>query len=114
MNKKEISINTDGVHLKHCFQGEYKYGCKYGNDNCPAKPKQDTLEDAAEKYERTFGLDSQGTESVDFIEGAKWQQERSYTEEEVFNIITQMDIETGVGDNCGPTVRKRWFEKYKK
>jgi translation initiation factor 2 beta subunit (eIF-2beta)/eIF-5 len=44
--------------------------------------KQETLEEAAEKYENSF-KESDGTESVDFIEGAKWQAERMYSEEDL-------------------------------
>ena len=28
------------VHYSHCFQGEYEDTCKYGETNCPAKPKK--------------------------------------------------------------------------
>lgn len=31
--------NEKGTHLRHCYQGEYMNGCKYGDDDCPAKPK---------------------------------------------------------------------------
>ena len=37
--------------------------------------KQETIEEAARKYEETFGLGSNGCEASDFIEGAKWQAE---------------------------------------
>lgn len=30
-----------GVHLSHCYMGEYPDSCKYGDDNCPAKPPFD-------------------------------------------------------------------------
>jgi hypothetical protein len=26
------------VHLRHCYQREYEDCCKYGEDDCPAKP----------------------------------------------------------------------------
>jgi hypothetical protein len=44
--KEETKQDYSGVHLRHCYQGEYKDGCKYGEDACPAKPlepKQDLL-----------------------------------------------------------------------
>ena len=51
--KEEPKQDYSGVHLRHCYQGEYKNGCKYGEDDCPAKPleepKQESLEEAAEK-----------------------------------------------------------------
>ena len=58
--------------------------CKYcktettqSDDECYMKPKQETLEEAAEKYTNNPFT------KAGFIEGAKWQQERSYSEEEV-------------------------------
>jgi hypothetical protein len=74
--KEEQKQDYSGVHLRHCYQGEYEDGCKYGEDDCPAKPlekpkqltdleiamkleeiereeaKQETLEEEAEKYSR--------------------------------------------------------------
>jgi hypothetical protein len=44
--------------------------------------KQETLEEAAYNYENSF-KESDGTESVDFIAGAKWQAERMYSEEDM-------------------------------
>lgn len=37
--------------------------------------KKETLEKAAEKYSKTF-IEDDGTSEVDFIAGAKWQQEQ--------------------------------------
>jgi len=37
--------NDTQVHLNHCYQGEYKTNCKYGEDDtCPAKPKKEAEE----------------------------------------------------------------------
>lgn len=30
----------DGVHLSHCYQGEYHDSCKYGDEFCPARSSQ--------------------------------------------------------------------------
>jgi hypothetical protein len=46
--------------------------------------KQETLEEAAEKYENK---DQHQRSKLDFIEGAKWQAERMYSEEEVIAIV---------------------------
>ena len=70
---------------------------------------KETLEEAAEKYsenwEEITGLDYENTvpsevNKLDFINGAKWQQERMYSEEEIrqmFNryneVIAHRDIE---------------------
>lgn len=34
-NKLAIEI---AVHNRHCYQGQYRTSCKYGHENCPAKP----------------------------------------------------------------------------
>jgi hypothetical protein len=52
------------------------------------EPKQETLEEAADTYAKKQYGNSCGAREErkickeDFIEGAKWQQERSYSEEE--------------------------------
>ena len=63
------------------------------------QPKQEILEEAAEKYsenwEEITGLDYENVvpsevNKLDFINGAKWQQEQDknlYSEEEVLEII---------------------------
>jgi hypothetical protein len=82
------------------------------------EPKQETLEEAAEKYclinniptdqmivktDRSCEFETPVTM---FIKGAKWQQERSYSEEEVLTIV---------GDCDGSVVQaKKWFEQFKK
>jgi len=63
--------------------------------------KKETLEEAAEKYADfsndyvplSFGDKFNETTKKDFINGAKWQQERSYSEEEVKRIIDKTLIE---------------------
>jgi hypothetical protein len=37
--------------------------------------------------------------------------EKMYTRDEVKDILKHFDIESGVGDNCGPTTRTQWFEQ---
>jgi hypothetical protein len=44
-----------------------------------------------------------------FIEGAKWQQERSYSEEEVLKLLRELNNEI-----CEVESIKDWFEKFKK
>jgi hypothetical protein len=78
----------------------------------------ETLEEAAQKYQSSFEEGATGTESIDFIAGAKWQaeqlfkddaiqtlekglalllkkQERMYSEGEVFELITNCLLATG-------------------
>jgi len=51
--------------------------------------KQETLEEAAEKFakSKTSHKTFQETHKRDFIEGAKWKSERMYSEEEVGKIL---------------------------
>jgi hypothetical protein len=77
---------------------------------------KETLEEAAAKHfnEEIFveGVTIQYTLQEAFIEGAKWQQERSYSEEEVHKIIEsyQDDME----NNPGYIKYNDWFEQFKK
>ena len=47
---------------------------------------KETLEEAAGNYGNSI-VNKDGTAKFDFIEGAKWQQERMYSEEEVIKAI---------------------------
>ncbi len=70
----------------------------------------ETLEEAAEKHQKnTTGI---ALPKHTFIEGAKWQQERSYREEEVHHIIQMYSIENyDIGYNIS---YDEWFEQFKK
>jgi hypothetical protein len=99
-----------------------KQKCKDCNDNltdCTCiedtiDMKQETLEEAAEKY--AISKDSSSifikVHKKDFINGAKWQQERSYTEEEVKRIA----VDAYVMGRKGVLISafKYWFEQFKK
>jgi hypothetical protein len=66
-----------------------------------SEPKQETLEELAERY-------YQDEVSINaFINGAKWQQEKSYSEEEVLELLLTSKIEKHEDI-------KEWFEKFKK
>ena len=95
--------------------------CKYcgvettqPDEECYAKPKQETLEEAAENYNDDFqikgGSKAPHIKNVHimnhFIEGAKWQQERMYSEEEVLELLRKAHF---VEQNI-----KEWFEQFKK
>ena len=84
------------------------------------KLKQETLEEAAEIHStKMWGIyyddnhpdiaitQTQGEISVcDFIAGAKWQQERSYSEEEVLELLRKAHfVEQNIDE---------WFEQFKK
>jgi hypothetical protein len=74
------------------------------------EPKQELLEEVAEriftkeKYPTSFE-----TLRKAFISNAKWQQEKSYSEEEVLDLL--QDFANDLSDNVINI--KRWFEKFK-
>jgi hypothetical protein len=73
-----------------------------------SEPKQETLEEVAENYaEKWNDLENQFKLSSCFIAGAKWQQEKSYSEEEVLELLLTSKIEKHEDI-------KEWFEKFKK
>jgi len=75
------------------------------------EPKQETIEEAAKNYAIDNSLI--GYELMPykgFINGAKWQQERSYSEEEVFELLENL-VETF---NPPTDNLKKWFEQFKK
>jgi hypothetical protein len=49
-----------------------------------------------------------------FKEGANWQAERMYTEEDVLELLKKFDTDADIGHFNGPTKRNQWFNKYKK
>jgi hypothetical protein len=81
---------------------------------------KETLEEAADKYVEDFELSFYDTvEEIpvkeiakkDFIQGAKWQQEKMYSEEEVLKLlITFSDDRTFLKKD----VAIKWFEQFKK
>jgi hypothetical protein len=69
--------------------------------------EKETLEESAERYAKKVfnerpNLDNNskiwlvGGSTEGFIEGAKWQQERSYSEEEVLEITKKLHTEIGI------------------
>lgn len=74
---------------------------------------KETLEEVAEKYEQditsAWSINEHCKSS--FIDGAKWKQERSYSEEEVLKIITSCKEYLSFGDEFDEI---KWFEQFKK
>jgi len=121
-----FGIITDIKEYSVCF-GKNKIGVDiwYKKSDVKLEPKKETLEEAAEKYDENDPNDEYGKSYRAFIEGAKWQQERSYSEEEVKNlikIIEWYDKESDVRPNYTPDIEERigeismwdWFEQFKK
>ena len=71
--------------------------------------KQETLEEAAEKYATTNKTYSEQSE-LDFKAGAYWQQERMYSEEEIikayYNRNDEIDIDGYWVDDPEKDVKK--------
>lgn len=96
--------------------------------------KQETLEEVAENYKiniiksgRSHRVEYTKQIKLDFIAGAKWQQERSYSEEDIRKAYFEGVKSTGEGWNAeyanynDPNVEevwkqefKDWFEQFKK
>lgn len=71
------------------------------------EPKQETLEEVAINCWAEGAWDNRDGFTDGFVEGAKWQQERMYSEEEVIELLNNCR-----GEN--PIDIKKWFEQYKK
>ena len=92
------------------------------------QPKQETLEEAAEKYsenwEEITGLDYENTvpsevNKLDFINGAKWQQEQNknlYSEEDLLNFGAFVRIEDKKEKRLFliQDYYKKWLEQFSK
>ena len=85
--------------------------------------KQETLEEAAKKYANDWEeihpeLDPENmtpieVSEIDFKEGAKWQSERMYSEEEVFEFANWCRIQDNKYPNRVITIQQL-FEQFKK
>ena len=80
--------------------------------------KKETLEEAAMKYACNY-FEMHETHykclKKGFIEGAKWQEERSYSEEEVKDLIEDWTkMADGLNMNFPTNKFNIWFEQFKK
>jgi hypothetical protein len=66
---------------------------------------KETLEEVAEQFEYTNGI-------YGFKQGAKWQQERSYSKEEVIDLLYKRSIYQDHFESDAEV--REWFEKFKK
>jgi hypothetical protein len=71
------------------------------------EPRKETLEEAAE---RLHPEEWDWREREIFIAGAKWQQERMYSEEEVLEIL----FELSCNSDTDKEEVEEWFEQFKK
>jgi len=82
--------------------------------SCTAKPKQETLEEAAKEYSELIPFVNElitDNSRLDFEAGAKWQQERMHSDEEVLRIIKECKRYLSFGDEFDEI---KWFEQFKK
>lgn len=89
----------------------------FKNRRLMAKVKQETIEEAAEQYV-SGGIyldepEKQQTE-IAFYEGAKWQQERMYNEENVDKLISIIQWYDDESDVRIDSKIFAWFEQFKK
>ena len=132
--KEEQKQDYSGVHLRHCYQGEYEDGCKYGEDDCPAKPlekpKQLTDLEIAIKLEEIEREEFQqetlekGLMEIELnhtkilvysceraLEERNEQIKRMYSEEDVYHILCEHTAFLFAG---GKSTLSEWFERFKK
>jgi hypothetical protein len=70
---------------------------------------KETLEEAADNWVRQPII---GTKRESFIEGAKWQADRMYNEEEVLFLLNTFSNRFGIIEDEQRTLN--WFKQFKK
>ena len=83
--------------------------------------KQETTEEAAENYVKDKWEPTREENKESFIEGAKWQQERSYSEEEVLELLKEVRKGSMVTSSINNRTywefdiksEKKWFNQFK-
>jgi len=65
VKEMEVEVVNHNTHMNHCYQDDYENSCKYGNEECPNKPK-DTFLSLGDDYIPTK------------VQGDSDEQSRSY------------------------------------
>ena len=78
------------------------------------EPKQETLEEAAKKYAGKYALSTRHISHIGFEDGAKWQAEKMYSEEEVDKLISIIEWYDNESDVRPDVEIFMWFEQFKK
>jgi hypothetical protein len=96
-----------------CIQTGLPCGIQcFSEDTCNrSKPKKETIEEVAKRY-TTKKKHEYDSSTRSFIDGAKWQQERSYSEEEVSDLLKCLRIELNINKELIDI--EEWFEQFKK
>jgi hypothetical protein len=105
--KQYPSIQCDEACFYHCTKGGTQ------DPDCEREePKQETLEEVAERIVRDAGIPYDFSEEL--LEIAKWQAERMYSEEEVKKIAEEVRWQA-IGDPIEFTKNfNKWFSQFKK
>lgn len=76
---------------------------------------EETVEEAAQSYAKTVS-ENHTSHMLGFLNGAKWAQERSYSEKELLNILQHRDAHMNNYHKLygGFQTPKEWLEKFKK
>lgn len=126
--KGKMQLNDDGQEYGFPDMSLYKIiipqeepkqiKCYCGHTiTCDCEPLQETIEEAAKKlYPITgeyFDKEFYMVKRLAFIEGAKWQSERMYSEEDLHNAFYNGWLYRGENYSF-PKAKKEWFKQFKK
>jgi len=77
--------------------------------------KKQTPEEASHEYFKRgqLGFEKASDTEEAFLKGAKWQQERMYSEEEVLDLISGF-IDSQCNNFVSFQIIQEWFKQYKK
>ena len=76
---------------------------------------QEKIKEAAKEYVKNFAPSVKSARGLGFVDGAKWLQERMYSEEEVLNLLYERESELNTHNSIFDYQdAKEWFEQFKK
>ena len=75
---------------------------------------KEIIEKAAKEYVENFAMSIKSERELGFKDGANWQSERMYSEEEVYNMIIDLLKRKQVGQIIDYGDIHEWFEQYYK
>ena len=113
----ESIIQDIATHLSKTVPETLQHIEEFSKELDKLKSKQETLEEAAEKWCEKNNCGYGGLISDSFENGAKWQQQNSYSEEDLREAFKQgqdnMDYSNMYGWDTKLT-EQEWFEQFKK
>lgn len=75
-----------GVHFSHCYQGEYRHACKYGDGDCPAA----AMDVPDHPNDRTLDFDDRAIALVRYLARSTDQTELEQAREWACQMIIEM------------------------